>query len=77
VVAATSCAVAMVVLQPSNWPLLLVFVAIPTSLKLTRQISTETAPLALNRIVRKSAGLHLRFGILVSAGLVLAAITGL
>ena len=71
------CAAAMVLLEPSTWPLLLVFVAIPTAVKLTQQISTETAPAALNRIVRKSAGLHLRFGILASAGLLLAALTGL
>jgi 1,4-dihydroxy-2-naphthoate octaprenyltransferase len=71
-----ACAVAMVILQPATWPVLIVFVAVPTALGLTRQISTETAPAALNRIVRKSAGLHLRFGILASAGLVLAAVVG-
>jgi NitT/TauT family transport system permease protein len=72
-----ACAVAMVLLEPATWPVLLVFVAVPTALRLTRQISTETAPAALNRIVRKSAGLHLRFGVLASAGLVLAAVVGM
>jgi len=72
-----ACATAMVVLEPGTWPLLLVFVALPIALRLTRAIAVETAPARLNALVRQSAGLHLIYGTLASIGLALAAVAGL
>ncbi len=66
------CALVMVLLDAGYWPVLLVLAATPVALRLTRQIAVETAPAALNLIVRKSAGLHLLFGTLASAGLLIA-----
>lgn len=71
------CAVAMVVIDPAAWPLLLVFVAFPIALRLTREIAVETAPGRLNGLVRRSAGLHLVYGALASVGLALTAMIGL
>lgn len=69
-----ACAVAMVLLDPGTWPLLLVFVALPIAWCLTRAIAVETAPARLNSLVRQSAGLHLVYGTLASIGLALAAL---
>ena len=72
-----ACATVMVVLDPGSWPLLLVFVAFPVALRLTREIAVETAPARLNGLVRRSAGLHLVYGALASIGLALTAMIGL
>jgi NitT/TauT family transport system permease protein len=70
------CALAMVLLKPECWPVLLVFVALPIAVRLTREIAVETAPSALNLLVRRSAGLHLMYGTLASIGLVMTAVIG-
>jgi len=70
------CAVAMVVLSAETWPVLLVFIAFPLALRLTREIAVETAPSALNLLVRRSAGLHLVYGTLATIGLAVTALIG-
>jgi 1,4-dihydroxy-2-naphthoate polyprenyltransferase len=71
------CATAMVIINPACWPVLLVFIAFPIALTLTREIAVETAPSALNLLVRRSAGLHFVYGTLASIGLALTAAIGL
>ncbi|HEV2065983.1 MAG TPA: 1,4-dihydroxy-2-naphthoate octaprenyltransferase [Thermomicrobiales bacterium] len=68
------CAVAMIAIQPGWLPLLIVGLAIPRAITLTRQIRGESDPAALNMIVRRAAGLHLQFGVLVSLGLLVATV---
>ena len=71
------CAMAMVLINRACWPVLLVFIAFPIALTLTREIAVETAPSALNLLVRRSAGLHFVYGTLASIGLALTAAIGL
>jgi NitT/TauT family transport system permease protein len=68
--------IAIVIGDPAWYPLLLVLVAVPRAVSIARQISKERDPARLNLIVRKAAGLHLFFGVLASAGLLIAAFTG-
>lgn len=68
------CAVAMIAIRPGWLPLLIVGLAIPRAVALTRQIRRESDPAALNMIVRRAAGLHLQFGVLVSLGLLAATV---
>lgn len=68
------CAVVMIAIEPGWLPLLIVGLAIPRAIALTRQIHRESDPAALNLIVRRAAGLHLQFGVLVSLGLLAATI---
>ncbi|MGI8963332.1 MAG: 1,4-dihydroxy-2-naphthoate octaprenyltransferase [Thermomicrobiales bacterium] len=69
-------ATALVSLNPTYWPVLLVLAALPIAVRLTREIAVETAPVRLNRLVRQSAGLHLVFGMLASVGLAVVAMIG-
>jgi len=68
--------VAIVLGDPSWYPLLLALAALPRAVSIARQIGVEHDPARLNLIVRRAAGLHLIFGVLVSAGLLLASFTG-
>lgn len=68
------CAIVMILIEPGWLPLLTVGLAIPRAIALTRQIRLESDPAALNLIVRRAAGLHLQFGVLVSLGLLAATI---
>ena len=68
--------IAIVLDDPTWYPLLLVLAAIPRAISIARQIGVEQDPARLNLIVRRAAGLHLIFGVLASAGLLIAAITG-
>lgn len=72
-----ACATIIVLLEPAYWPVLLVFLSFPIALTLTREIAVETKPGALNLLVRRSAGLHLVYGVLASIGLALTAAIGL
>jgi NitT/TauT family transport system permease protein len=69
-------AMIMVALSPGYWPVLVVFLAFPIALALTREIAVETAPPALNQLVRRSAGLHMVWGILATLGFGLTAAIG-
>ncbi len=70
------CAVAMIALEPGWLPLLIVGLAAPRAVALTRQIRSESDPARLNLIVRRAAGLHLQFGVLASIGLLAATMLG-
>lgn len=63
----------LVALQPRYWPSLLVAGSVPAAVSLTRLAYAATAPSDLNRLLRKTAGLHLRFGALLTAGLLVRA----
>jgi len=71
------CATVLVMRNLAYWPVLLVLIALPIAIRLTRQIAVETAPTRLNLLVRQSAGLHLVYGALASIGLTLTAMIGL
>ncbi len=64
--------VGLVILQPDLWPTLLTFAAVPTGVGVIRLYLTESSRPALRFGVRRSAGLHLRFGLLMLAGLLIA-----
>lgn len=70
------CAIVMIAIEPGWLPLLIVCLAIPRAITLTRQIRLASEPAALNMIVRRAAGLHLQFGVLVSIGLLTATLLG-
>lgn len=67
-----ACVVAMVVIQPGLWPIVIVGAAIPAALRLCRRIATGVTTTDLNLVLRKTAGLHLQFGLLAIAGLLVA-----
>jgi len=56
-------------IAPAFWPVLLVVFSIPTALGLIQLARTGSDTPSLNRLLRKTAGLHLRFGSLLIAGL--------
>jgi len=56
-------------IAPAFWPVLLVGLSIPTALNLIALARTGSDTPSLNRLLRKTAGLHLRFGSLLIAGL--------
>ena len=58
------------------WPGLIALVTLPTAAAFTRALSTATDSRVLNAILRGTAGLHLRFGLLLTLGLLLAAFLG-
>ncbi|MEJ7839128.1 MAG: 1,4-dihydroxy-2-naphthoate octaprenyltransferase [Thermomicrobiales bacterium] len=66
------CVLLMILLQPRLFPLAIVAAAIPQGIWVWRRIQSETSPAVLNLAVRKAAGLHFRFGLLASLGLLLA-----
>ncbi len=71
-----ACAVAMVLIDRAYWPVLVVFASFPIALTLTREIAVEEKPAALNLLVRRSAGLHMVYGLLATAGFTAAALIG-
>lgn len=66
--------VALVIGDRSLWPAMIVFATLPTSVALTRVAYGASEVMALNRLLRRTAGLHLRFGALLTGGLVVRAI---
>lgn len=54
------------------WPALLPIVSLPVAVTLVRDVTAAPTPEALNAGVRRTAALHLRFGLLLFAGLVIA-----
>jgi 1,4-dihydroxy-2-naphthoate octaprenyltransferase len=61
------------VVDPSLWPVLLVVLTIPTAIGLVELARTGSDTASLNRLLRKTAGLHLRFGSLLIFGLLIRA----
>lgn len=66
----------LVLTNPDLWPTLLAVGAIPAARRAVALYLSETAQPVLRRGVRLSAGVHLRFGLLMAAGLVIAAVIG-
>ena len=56
-------------LEPWLWPILGVVLTFPNALRLTRLAYSAPDAAELNRLLRKTAGLHLQFGGLLTAGL--------
>lgn len=69
--AAFLAAILTVAFDRSLWPTLVVFAAAPNALRLIELARTGLDTAALNRLLRKTAGLHLQFGGLLIAGLAL------
>jgi 1,4-dihydroxy-2-naphthoate octaprenyltransferase len=74
VVVAYAAIVAMVIGDPALWPALIVFATLPTTVALVRIAYEASEPMALNRLLRRTAGLHLRFGALLTGGLLVRVI---
>ena len=68
------CAVVMIALDPALWPLVLTGAAVPTTIQIVRLLSRATTPPEHNVVLRRTAGLHLRFGVLASIALLVSAI---
>jgi 1,4-dihydroxy-2-naphthoate octaprenyltransferase len=66
--------VVLVVLEPTLWPTFLTLTTAPLARALVRAVYREREPRALNGVLRRTAGLHLRFGLLLAGGLLLAAL---
>lgn len=56
------------------WPAMLPVISLPTALALVRSVTTSRDPATLNTGVRRTAALHLRFGLLLIAGLIIATV---
>ena len=63
----------LVARDPSSWPVLISGLALPRTIGLMRAVRTATATIDLNRILRRSAGLHLQIGALITVGYLVAA----
>jgi 1,4-dihydroxy-2-naphthoate octaprenyltransferase len=73
VVASYLAVVVTVAVTPALWPVLLVALTLPTAGRLIQLARTAPDASALNRLLRKTAGLHLQFGALLTAGLLIRA----
>lgn len=65
---------ALVLVEPRLWPTLVTLATGPVALRLIATFYREHDARALNAALRKTAGLHLRFGLLLTAGLLVAAV---
>jgi 1,4-dihydroxy-2-naphthoate octaprenyltransferase len=63
--------VSMVAVVPMTWPALLTLVTFPKAVQITRRAWKEADLQALNHVVRDTAQLHFRFGMLLTIGLLL------
>jgi 1,4-dihydroxy-2-naphthoate polyprenyltransferase len=63
----------LVAVEPPLWPALLTLATLPIATRLARIEATATEPRDLNLVLRKTAGLHLRVGLLLTLGLLIAA----
>jgi 1,4-dihydroxy-2-naphthoate octaprenyltransferase len=63
----------LVALEPPLWPTLAALATVPIAVRLARLEATATDPATLNLVLRKTAGLHLRVGLLLTGGLLAAA----
>jgi 1,4-dihydroxy-2-naphthoate octaprenyltransferase len=61
-----------VLLNISPWYTLVTALTLPAAIALMRRVSVHTEPAALNPVLRKTAQLHTRFGMLLIAGWVIA-----
>ena len=58
------------------WPTMVVLLTLPTAIQLTLTLWPATTPPVLNSVLRKTAGLHLRFGLLLTIGLICSRFVG-
>ena len=58
-----------IAIEPPLWPVALVVATIPNAVRLARLAGSAPDAASLNRLLRKTAGLHLQFGSLMIAGL--------
>ena len=68
--------VGLVLANLDLWPVFLTFLSVPRGIAAVRLYRTETSRAMLRQGVRRSAGLHLQFGLLMAAGLVIAFMIG-
>ncbi len=61
-----------ILLNISPWYTLVTALTLPAAVALMRRVSVNTEPAALNPVLRKTAQLHMRFGMLLVAGWVIA-----
>jgi 1,4-dihydroxy-2-naphthoate octaprenyltransferase len=66
--------VLVAVVERGWWPVLLVFTSLPRAVGLVRAAYAAATPAALNPVVRGTAALHLRFGLLLAGGILVAAL---
>jgi len=64
--------VAMVATRVAPWPALLALLTLPAAIRAVRFAATTTQPRKLSLLVRDTAALHMRFGLLLSLGLLVA-----
>ncbi|MDQ3468106.1 MAG: prenyltransferase, partial [Chloroflexota bacterium] len=58
------------------WPTMVVLLTLPTAIQLTFALWSATTPPVLNTVLRKTAGLHLQFGLLLTIGLICSRFVG-
>jgi 1,4-dihydroxy-2-naphthoate octaprenyltransferase len=66
----------LIAVAPRLWPVVLTTLSLPAALALTRGVFVAGDERALNVVLRRTAGLHLRFGLLLTAGVVSGAVLG-
>ncbi|MGD9714484.1 MAG: 1,4-dihydroxy-2-naphthoate octaprenyltransferase [Thermomicrobiales bacterium] len=64
--------VALVLYDRALWPALAAVVTLPIAIDLVRTVSADSGPSELNVALRRTAGLHLRVGLFLTAGLIVA-----
>jgi 1,4-dihydroxy-2-naphthoate octaprenyltransferase len=69
IVASYAAICATIAIEPMLWMLTLVALTIPTAVRLVRLAHTAPDATSLNRLLRRTAGLHLQFGGLMVAAL--------
>jgi 1,4-dihydroxy-2-naphthoate octaprenyltransferase len=74
IIAGFGLVLALVALDRAFWPLLGVLFAAPAAMRLISTSRSSEGTMALNGLLRKTAGLHLRFGFLLILGLLLRAL---
>jgi 1,4-dihydroxy-2-naphthoate octaprenyltransferase len=65
---------AIVIWEPRLWPVLIAALSIPAAVCVTQFLFSAVDDRDLNVVLRKTAGLHLRFGALLVSGLLIAAL---
>lgn len=66
----------LILRNPATWPITVSALVLPKAMRLARTFPAADTPLELNPYVRRSAGLHMQFGLLISAGYLAATLIG-
>jgi 1,4-dihydroxy-2-naphthoate octaprenyltransferase len=66
----------MILVEPGTWPIAVSLLALPRAIQLARTIPAADTPHELNPFVRRSAGSHLQFGLLLTVGYSIASLIG-